>query len=538
MLNQSTGIQIYDSNLYNVGGDLNLQTQHSSTLQGHLAAGRSFAGSGFETAGSLRYAAFQPPGSMLGAYARAGSNRQVARAARNMPHRRQGLYDESLLRQRNGTPRQQEEDGIEIIRSEDIKVTGEIGSGPGYFLHVGRNEGRAIIVRVFNRSPNDRQQLESTVALSKGIMHPNVLRIRGISPRQSLMHFIAYEDIHCKNAERPLAAALKDNLDRSVTLGLKMIAGLSAGMNHLCLQGISLGSMGVENFDVFLDVDDRFLISINPHLPDYPVEFQESQEDRSWHVFNALCQKVLLSANRLIHVDREEMDRHPTTLDSLRTRSFSENPAAASRFSFGSASSLESIQHEELPVQPRREYVWRTMDRGKQSLATVAHRITLDLDVNPSPLHRLTRTDGRRPHRCAGYVREEITLATTTLDSAVVAHDAPSPLEICSVCREVVGFDEGFECICGDQAPGSRHTIKCQACKFWSHSDCNNKNSNKFTCRLCAEPPLTPPPLEDSRLYFLNAAFKPPPPPLVDAYPTYRVGDLNGIAVMKECQPS
>ncbi|KAJ6560032.1 hypothetical protein B0H19DRAFT_1146328 [Mycena capillaripes] len=35
--------------------------------------------------------------------------------------------------------------------------------------------------------------------------------------------------------------------------------------------------MGVENFDVFLDVDNRFLISISPQSPDYRAEFQESQ---------------------------------------------------------------------------------------------------------------------------------------------------------------------------------------------------------------------------------------------------------------------
>ncbi|KAJ7236674.1 hypothetical protein C8J57DRAFT_1529976 [Mycena rebaudengoi] len=183
--------------------------------------------------------------------------------------------DELFSTQRKGKRRRQKEDAVEIIPSEDIKLISEIGSGPGYFLHVGRNEGRAIIVRVFNRSPTVRQRLESTVALSKGFM--------------------------------------------SIALGLKMIAGLSAGMNHLCVQGVSLGSMGVENFDVFLDV---FLLSINPRMSEEsdPVESQEPQEDKSWHVFNALCQKTttsaehyvgLISANRVMH--HEEISRKPRT---------------------------------------------------------------------------------------------------------------------------------------------------------------------------------------------------------------------------------
>jgi hypothetical protein len=106
------------------------------------------------------------------------------------------------------------------------------------------------------------------------------------------------------------------------------------------------------------------------------------------------------------------------------------------------------IQEAAPPVPPRREYVWRTIDRGRQSLATVASQITLALDMKP--VNKLALIDGRSAHRCAGYVREEITLAPTTHDSAVVSHDAPSPLEICSVCNEVVGLHELFRCICGD----------------------------------------------------------------------------------------
>ncbi|KAJ6560107.1 hypothetical protein B0H19DRAFT_109191 [Mycena capillaripes] len=514
MFNQSAGFQIYNSQLYNVGGDLNLRTQHHPTIQGHRAPGRSHTGFVLGIGASqqplpiqdheMRDVVLEPSGSADG---RAGGfDHDFAGAARHTPHgsaARQALYDatlrprslgisnapgpslfnprtfdvashsgtfitaanvnfygpkrrrgdmddESLLTQREAKRRRQEEDGIKIIQSEDITLISEIGSGPGYFLHVGRNEGRATIIRVFNRSPTVRQQLESTVNLSKGLTHPNILRIKGISPRQSLMHFIAYENVYWKNAEGPLAAALKHDLNRSIALGFKMIAGFAAGMNYLSVQGLSLGSMGVENFDVFLDVDDRFLISINRRSPDASDESQESQENRSWHVFNGLCQKVLMSANRVIHVDCGQIFRHPEPLDSLRRDSTVESLVAAESSSVG-CDPAKSTQEGDLPVQPRREYVWRTIDRGQQSLATVARQLTLDLDMNLSPLHRLTKLDRESPyvHRCAGYVREEITLATTTLDSAVVAHDAPSPLEICLICHEVVAFYEAFDCICG-----------------------------------------------------------------------------------------
>ncbi|KAJ6510465.1 hypothetical protein C8R45DRAFT_389650 [Mycena sanguinolenta] len=403
--------------------------------------------------------------------------------------------DSSLLTHRVEKRRRLNEDGdeIEVIPSRDLKLIREIGSGPGYLFHAGENKGHAVIVKVFNRGPNltVRRQLESTVALSKGIMHPNLLRLLGISSPSSLSHFIVYENVHWQHAEGPLAMALKTDLQRSITLGLKMVAGLSAGLNHLLVQGVFARprQMGLKNFDIFLDVDDRFVICVHPRSREEErdtTQFQEGEGD-TWIVLNALCNKTLTSANRVLH--HEEITRDPvilSLLDVQRPRlAVSENLMATPLLPFGSAASLESIQ-EELVVPPRREYVWRTMDRGRQSLENIGRKIFLDLDRDFSSLSRINQTDGRTPHRCAGYLREEITLATTTLDSAVVAHDTPSASERCLICHEVVDVREEFRCECGDLAPGSRHTIKCQACKFWSHSDCVGNANHEFICRLCA----------------------------------------------------
>ncbi|KAJ7334683.1 hypothetical protein DFH08DRAFT_291062 [Mycena albidolilacea] len=148
--------------------------------------------------------------------------------------------------------RSNKDDGIKIIRRKKLKLIREIGSGPGYLLHAGQKKGDAVIVKVFNPGPDStvRRQLESTVALSEGIMHPNVLPLLGMSAPESVSHFIVYENVHWQNAEGPLAVALKNDLHRSIRLGFKMIAGLSAGMNHLSVHGLSLGSMRVENFDI------------------------------------------------------------------------------------------------------------------------------------------------------------------------------------------------------------------------------------------------------------------------------------------------
>jgi hypothetical protein len=130
---------------------------------------------------------------------------------------------------------------------------------------------------------------------------------------------------------------------------------------------------------------------------------------------------------------------------SVPQESFMSSLAAAESFDV-------NLSEPEPSIASRREYVWRPLDRGQKSLATVSRRISLDLDrlqLSPS-VNKVTLTDGQSAHRCAGYVREEITLATTTVESAVVSYDAPRPLEVCSICGEVVDLEEAFRCICGD----------------------------------------------------------------------------------------
>ncbi|KAJ7250399.1 hypothetical protein C8J57DRAFT_683753 [Mycena rebaudengoi] len=367
--------------------------------------------------------------------------------------------------------REKEDAGPKILRIKHIKLTREIGSGPGYLLHAGTNRSRAVIVKVFNSGNTAREQLELTVAVAQGLMHPNVLRIEGISSPTSLMQFIAYENVRWKNAEGPLAAALKDDLARSITLGFKMIGEISSGMNYLSVQGIPVASVKVEDTDIFVDIDDRFLISLNPRFSgqtlNYAPGFQEPEgmDDGYWHAFNALCQKVLRSTNHALY--NERIDRKPVAdLDLFPRRAVPgdrleplDSDGLHSSEPGPSTNDVQEDQQEDHQVPPRREYVWRAIDRAEQSLSTVASRIALDLDLKLSFVRRLARTDGQSAHRCAGYMREEITLATTMSDSAVVFNDAPSPREICSICHEVVDVSEVFQCVCGDPEPGLRPTV-------------------------------------------------------------------------------
>ncbi|KAJ7784157.1 hypothetical protein B0H16DRAFT_1782965 [Mycena metata] len=399
----------------------------------------------------------------------------------------EGGSDVLLLTDRSEQRRRSEEgagNGIKVIRQKNLQLIRQIGSGPGYLLHAGLNKSRAVTVKVFNGNNSmAQQQLDLEVALLKGVIHPNVPRIQGVSSPTSVTHFIAYEDVCGRNAKGPLADALQ-NRTRSIRLGLKMVADLSAGLGYLSTQSTSLGGMKVENFDVFLDVRDRFLLIINPNsLDEAHANSQSSQDERTWALFNGLCDRVLLSANRVLHT--EEIDRDPAVLPPTSAPHKSDS----SSFCIG-LSSLQNKQEDAgaEPIgsaDPRREYVWRAMDRGNRSLATVTDHLTTYLDIALARFQRLTQTDGQRVHRCRGYVREEITLAPTVVDSAVVARDTPRPLEICSICHEIVGLDEEFRCICGDSGPGSRYTVKCAVCKFWSHGDCAGSVELDFICPLC-----------------------------------------------------
>ncbi|KAJ6597614.1 hypothetical protein DFH09DRAFT_1304395 [Mycena vulgaris] len=171
----------------------------------------------------------------------------------------------------------------------------------------------------------------------------------------------------------------------------------------------------------------------------------------------------LRSANRVLH--DEDIERNPVVLDLGRRPSLTQKLVESS--SIVPPPSFDSDMEVDEAVAPR---------------PNVASRISHDLGI--SSVRKLTWSDVRSAHRCAGYVREEITLATTMGDSAVVSHDTPSPLEICAVCHEVVGVSEVFQCVCGDPNPGLGPTVKCQACKLWSHSDCVG-NPKEFTCQFC-----------------------------------------------------
>ncbi|KAK7013771.1 hypothetical protein R3P38DRAFT_2545599, partial [Favolaschia claudopus] len=373
---------------------------------------------------------------------------------------------------------------FQIIRNKNLQLIEEIGSGPGYFIHRGKCKGLSVVVKVFNAGVDARKHLEDTVELTKRLLHPNLLRITGISSPLSSNQFIAYEHVYWRDAKGPLARALKDGLLRSIDLGLRMVCSIVAAINYLEVQGVSLQSMQAKNFDVFLDIEDRFVISINPSQSQPTSSFMMEVDDRPWEIFNDLCGQVLTAANHVLHEDTFE--RNPSLLDILNTLcQDSTSSPSPSLVTSNSRLDFNTIQPDELPPSLlRREYVWRIVQYRQQSLATIAAQIKQDYEFRALTLQRLAWANSSHVHRCAGYIREEVTLASSLAESAVVTHNTPSPMEICPICHQPVSIDEKFRCRCGKLTPGSGSTVKCQRCNFWSHTKCVDC-CNEFICECC-----------------------------------------------------
>ncbi|KAJ7581299.1 hypothetical protein C8J56DRAFT_959672 [Mycena floridula] len=142
---------------------------------------------------------------------------------------------------------------------------------------------------------------------------------------------------------------------------------------------------------------------------------------------------------------------------------------------------------------PRREYVFipdRTI--GSLSLRRISTEYASFLRRTNNNVQRLQhkgRSSSRAvPHRCPGYRRDEVTLGTSVLRTAIIQHMTPSPREICPVCKQLVE-DGMFYCSCGQGDDGMSPTIQCLRCRVWSHRTCQSNGDSighpLFTCASC-----------------------------------------------------
>ncbi|KAJ7054443.1 hypothetical protein C8F01DRAFT_490469 [Mycena amicta] len=202
----------------------------------------------------------------------------------------------------------------ETVCLHDIAFTEELGSGTTFFMHTAKHKGRPVVVKVFNATANPHQLVEKEIQLAKELIHPNLLRLEGVSAPASPTQFITYQS--AITADRHLGTALDANLETSVALAFQMVGELAAGLNYLHLQRIPVQRIQITHFNVLFDSDQKFLIALDPAALDQaPVSSSPVQVgiDVLWRHFNELCELVLKSANRLIHDD--DVERDPDVVD-------------------------------------------------------------------------------------------------------------------------------------------------------------------------------------------------------------------------------
>ena len=100
---------------------------------------------------------------------------------------------------------------------------------------------------------------------------------------------------------------------------------------------------------------------------------------------------------------------------------------------------------------PRREVWWLDLGAKNQSLESIKWRFEDHLNrLLPSSSDSLLRhiaspMDNKlrhNLHQCPGYLREEITLASDVSKSVIVSHAFPSQSEVCSICGQLVQYDD------------------------------------------------------------------------------------------------
>lgn len=154
------------------------------------------------------------------------------------------------------------------------------------------------------------------------------------------------------------------------------------------------------------------------------------------------------------YFEEEQLDRQAafdamSSIDSLKPWVLEPTPRPDEHTQSSSSSSSTQAP------KPRRELVWGAQEHSKTSLKSIYQQFGNFLGLRSANNHTipLQRRRGRKVHglyhKCSGYIREEITLTTSILDSAIVMHACPTPKEICSICGVVVSEGEVFRCECG-----------------------------------------------------------------------------------------
>ncbi|PPQ68451.1 hypothetical protein CVT26_006038 [Gymnopilus dilepis] len=407
--------------------------------------------------------------------------------------------------------------GLRVADREDVVLDRQIYRGLNYRLHGGRNRSKGVVVKIYDKG-KAKERYRAEAELYSKLYHPNIPNLIAISSLESPRPFLVFQGSYDGPLEHVLKKALKKGLKESWVMGVNTIAGLSSALSYLEDEGFKFASCSPDDI-VLLSSGGKPVITFeSDNILNQPEENSDEAPDSGLGFFHRVCEKTF-DAARKSHYENEqplsafiEEDDNTEELSSGPSLEEADFPA----FSAGQTSSSPFMGSQAQPrtANGRRcEVVWKPPKEGSATLSDISARFNLALASSSSSLNlgsvpRSRRHSKKLAHRCPGYKRLEIALTPRPSKSAVISYDTPLPTEICSVCGEVVGFDqkvvefdreivesdhevvesdhkEIFSCACGEEDDGSRPIARCTDCFEWHHSDCVGVTSSSFVCPKC-----------------------------------------------------
>ncbi|KAJ7581277.1 hypothetical protein C8J56DRAFT_261490 [Mycena floridula] len=384
----------------------------------------------------------------------------------------------------------------------------DLVAGDGFHIHAAKYQGKVVAVKVY-QGMDSAKRLEADLNLASSLIHPTMLRPVAVFTATATPFIVLGGDSSpmipsslggFKSLRCCLADALDNSEVESLMLGAQLLRDVSSGLDYISNIQQTIGVSQL-TFDLLVDENDNICITVGVGEED------ETGDQGYLEVFHNLCSKSFLEANNECHSDKSQT---PTTNKSASGSSSQRDL----KFSPAEDEPIAEtdLQSDCLPTPARREYAF-VPDRSHQSLREISTSYARFMrSITKKIQHFRRKSHGNSTivaHRCPGYRRDEVTLGTSVLRTAIIQHLTPSPREICPVCKQLVE-DGTFNCFCGQGDDGRSSTIQCSWCRVWSHRTCQVNGDSMgdlpFTCASCSRPrsrPPSPPP------------SLPPPPPRV-----------------------
>ncbi|KAJ7581279.1 hypothetical protein C8J56DRAFT_261575 [Mycena floridula] len=419
--------------------------------------------------------------------------------------------------------------GIPIAHKHDLRFLryppygSDLVIRDGYRIHVAQYRGKVVAVKVY-QGANSAQRLEADLEINSSLFHPTILQTVAVC-RATQTPFLVFSMESDSLSPIPislggfkslvyyLADALSRSEQDSLVVGAQLIRDISSGLDYLASIEQTLAVSRLM-FDLLVDESNNICITVG--LGEGAAT--GTQEDGHLDVFHNLCSKSFLEANNECHLDKSQAP----TADNSASGS-SSHPDLPFSSPDGEPIAETDSQSDSPLTPPRREYAF-VPDRGHQSLREISTSYARFMRSIIAKRIRHLRRKGQRKstivaHRCPGYRRDEVTLSTSVLRTAIIQHLTPSPREICPICQQLVE-DGTFNCFCGQGDDGISSTIECSQCGLWSHRTCQVNGHSvdhlPFTCASCSRPPSPPPPPSASASLRLprSSSFNFPTPPV------------------------